>query len=86
MKSMAIAAAVLLAGCAAVVEPISTPDGKNGFSVSCNGSAESWAKCYNAASKACGGAYDIIDKNQSSTPTAYGPLVTRDLVVSCKKS
>ncbi|MGX0136310.1 hypothetical protein [Cupriavidus metallidurans] len=73
-----------LAGCAASVEPMTTPDGKQGFVVSCDGSADSWGSCYKAATKACGGRYEVIDKNQTGTSTAYGPLVNRNLVISCK--
>lgn len=75
---------IALAGCAASVAPISAPDGRRGFTISCNGSADSWAKCYRAATEACGGPYDVVDRNQSSTPTGLGPMVTRDLVVACK--
>ncbi|CAJ0711578.1 hypothetical protein LMG8323_01625 [Ralstonia mannitolilytica] len=73
-----------LTACAAVVEPIAGPNGRQGYEISCDGAAYSWSKCYNAAAKTCGGAYDIISTNGTSTPTAYGPLVTRSLVVSCK--
>jgi hypothetical protein len=76
-------ACVLLAGCAAGVKPITTPDGAKGFVVTCDGSADDWSTCYQAATKACG-KYTIIDKNDSSTPTAYGPMVRRNLVVQCK--
>ncbi|MGF6921709.1 hypothetical protein [Paraburkholderia sp. 40] len=75
---------VTLAACAAVVEPMPTPDGKQGFSISCDGSADSWTKCYKAAAQACGGKYDVINSNMTSTPTGYGPMVTRNLIVSCK--
>lgn len=86
MKSIVIIATLaVLTGCAAVVDPMTTPDGKRGFAISCDGSAESWSKCYNAAIQSCGGAYDVVDKNQSSTPSAYGPIVTRNLIISCKK-
>jgi hypothetical protein len=73
----------VLGGCAAVVTPMATPNGKQGFSVSCDGSADDWAKCYNAAAAACKGKYNIIDKQQDSTPTAYGPLVKRHLIAEC---
>ena len=72
-----------LAGCAAGVKPITTPDGAKGFVVTCDGSADDWSTCYQAATNACG-KYSIIDRNESSTPTAYGPMVRRHLVVQCK--
>lgn len=81
-----IAAAVLgLHGCAATVKPMQTPDGKEGFLVSCDGSADDWSSCYAAATKACADAkYVVIDRNESSTPTSYGPLVRRHLITECK--
>lgn len=80
-----IVAALSLAGCAAVVKPMTTPDGKQGFLLSCDGSADDWSSCYEAATKACNGQYKIIDRNESSTPTAHGPLVRRNLIAECKK-
>lgn len=80
----ALAATVLIAGCAATVRPMTTPEGKQGFLIACDGSADSWASCYEAATKACGGKYNVIDRNESSTPTAYGPLVRRNLIAECK--
>lgn len=73
-----------LTGCAAGVKPITTPEGKRGFVVTCDGSADDWPTCYQAAFKACAGKYGIIDRNESSTPTPYGPMVRRHVVAECK--
>lgn len=74
-----------LAGCAATIKPMTTPDGKQGFLISCDGSADDWASCYEAAIKSCGGkSYKVVDRTESSTPTAYGPLVRRNLIAECK--
>ena len=80
-----ILSAAAIAGCAATIKPMTTPEGKQGFLVECDGSADSWASCYGAATKACQGKYNVIDRNESSTPTAYGPLVRRNLIAECKK-
>jgi len=82
---VALIAGVTLGGCAATVKPMTTPDGKQGFLVSCDGSADSWASCYEAAAKACQSKYNVIDRNESSTPTAHGPLVRRNLIAECKQ-
>jgi len=82
---LSIVVAVAMTGCAATVKPMTTPEGKQGFLVECDGSADSWASCYEAATKACQGKYSVIDRNESSTPTAYGPLVRRNLIAECKK-
>jgi hypothetical protein len=85
MKKMnAALIALILTGCAAGVKPITTPDGKRGFVVTCDGSADDWSTCYQAATKACNGKYGIIDRNESSTPTVYGPMVRRHMVAECK--
>ena len=73
----------MLSGCAAGVKPMTTPDGKPGFLISCDGSVDNWATCYNAAIAACKGPYTIIDRNESSTPTVHGPMVRRHLVAAC---
>lgn len=85
LKPILLAASFALGGCAATVKPMTTPDGKEGFLVSCDGSADDWSSCYEAAAKACQGKYTLIDRNESSTPTAYGPLVRRNLIAECKK-
>lgn len=80
-----VAAILGLHGCTATVKPMQTPDGKVGFLVNCDGSADDWSSCYAAATKACTrGKYLVIDKNESSTPTSYGPLVRRHLIAECK--
>lgn len=83
-KSIFLLSIFVLSGCAAGVKPITTPDGKRGFVVTCDGSADDWSTCYNAASNACGGKYGIVDRNETSTPTAYGPMVRRQIVAECK--
>ena len=73
------------AGCASVVKPMTTPDGKQGFLVACDGSADDWTSCYEAATKACNGQYRVLDRTENSTQTGYGPLVRRNLIAECKK-
>ncbi len=75
-----------LAACAApTVKPMTTPDGKQGFLVKCDGSADDWSTCYAEANKACNGrAYKVIDRSETSTPTNYGPIVRRSLITECK--
>ncbi len=81
-----LVSSLTLFGCAAGVKPMTTPDGKQGYLVSCDGSADNWTSCYNAASEACAGTkYKVIDRSESSTPTAYGPLVRRNLIAECTK-
>lgn len=81
----AIMVGALTACAAPTVKPLTTPDGKQGFLVTCDGSADDWSTCYTEANKACrGGAYKVIDRSETSTPTNYGPLVRRNLIAECK--
>lgn len=85
LSSLAALVVLGITGCAATVEPMPTPDGKQGFLIGCDGSADSWASCYKAATKQCGGGtYTVVNQNESSTPTNFGPLVRRHLIVQCK--
>ncbi|MBU9386604.1 hypothetical protein KTE71_03680 [Burkholderia multivorans] len=84
MKQAIALLAVTLVGCAASVKPVAVPDGTQGYAISCDGSADDWTSCYNAAANACGGKYRIVNTDSSSTPTGLGPLVRRSLIVSCK--
>ena len=74
----------VLCSCAASVKPMTTPNGKEGFLISCDGYADDWTTCYEAATKSCKGKYQIVDRNESSTATAYGPLVRRYLIAECR--
>ncbi|CAB3972273.1 MULTISPECIES: hypothetical protein [Burkholderia] len=84
MKKIVVLLSMALAGCAASVKPVSVPDGTQGYAISCDGSADDWTTCYNAAAKACGGKYRIVNTDGNSTATGLGPLVRRSLIVSCK--
>lgn len=78
-------AAAALAGCEATYKPMLTPDGKQGFFITCDGSADDWTSCYAKAGEVCKGPYDIVDRNQMSTPTPYGPMVNRHMAIQCKQ-
>ncbi|CAN7472954.1 hypothetical protein [Paraburkholderia hospita] len=80
------AVAALLSGCAAGIDPMPTADGRAGYNIECGGSAYTWAKCYKAAAKVCPAGFDVIDRDSSSTPTNFGPLVERNLIVACKRA
>lgn len=80
----ASAFAAILAGCASMPEPITTPEGKQGYSISCGGARNNWSKCYSQATKACGGTYHVLDKSESMTSDAFGPIVSRSFIIQCK--
>lgn len=59
-------------------------NGKQGYYISCDLAASDWTVCYEQAAKICNGKYAIVDKNETSTSTPYGPLVRRNMMVDCK--
>ncbi len=84
--TVALFVTIALAGCASTAEmkKVSLPNGGQGFYISCDGSASDWTVCYEQAAKSCNGKYTIIDKNETSTATPYGPLVRRNMMADCK--
>lgn len=92
MRVVAVAAAVALSSCA-THKPIYLPDGRQGYSVNCSGSALSWDLCYQKAGEICKtNGYNIIAKDgeESSmvTSSQYGtygtPIINRSLVIACR--
>ncbi|WP_157200852.1 hypothetical protein [Massilia sp. Root351] len=84
--ALAAAAVALLAGCVAEVKPITTPNGRAGFVVSCDGGEQDWDACYNAAADACDGKYTILDRYHNTERTPSGPKLRRYLVAECGRA
>lgn len=87
MRNTTIAVlATALAACAAPeVKPLTTPDGKAGYLVQCDGSELDWTTCYAEANKACGGStYKVLNSNETRTPLQYGSKPHRNLIIECK--
>jgi hypothetical protein len=88
----ALLAVVMLAGCAASVEPMPGPSGELSYSIDCTNS-DSWTACYAKAGEVCGAkGYNIVDRISGQegygTYGAYGwsaTYETRTLVVECKR-
>lgn len=83
---------LLLAGCA-TANPIYTPEGKAGHSVSCSGMALNWGHCYEKAGAICGAkGYNIIaqtgDQGMIASANQYGGMagsvLIRSMIVQCK--
>lgn len=90
MRSWLLIAA-FLAGCV-TQKPVSLPDGRQGYSVSCPGTARSIADCMNRAAKLCG-KYEVVGQDAQQTGGvlvgngAGGGTwvngVKRELIVAC---
>ena len=72
---------ILVTGCMAAtptVTTLKTPDGRDGYYISCAFSTADWSMCYNEAAKRCGGAYTVLDRFEANTT-----VLQRHMVVSC---
>lgn len=56
------------------------PDGSTGHVINCNGTAYSWADCYNTSFSICGGEYEVISEQSG----AAGEKPLRTLIIKCK--
>lgn len=76
-----------LTGCV-TADPIMSPGGKQGFAISCDGTARSMTDCYKKAAEVCPKGYNVVDKNSESgfSANAYyvGNTKSRDIFVECK--
>lgn len=84
-------AVVLLAGCATSSKTY-LPDGSEGFSINCDGSALSWSQCYKKAGDLCGAqGYKVLAGGNEGNAIvggnqygfAGGMIVTRSMLVKC---
>jgi hypothetical protein len=70
MKGIALLS-LLLCGCA-ISKPMYMPDGKQGYSISCDGSMNSIGKCFEKAGELCGSrGYNIVTKEGEIVPYGY---------------
>jgi hypothetical protein len=85
----------ILAGCVSV-KKIYDSRGRQRYLIKCNGTADSWAKCYEKAGDICGSrGYRVLEKTEergvATLPTSNGIFVAINartafqvLTVSCK--
>lgn len=92
MRVTILAVAVAITGCA-TQKSVYLPDGRQGHSINCSGSALSWDLCYQKAGETCKAAgYEILSKDgeqgSSVTGTQYGVFggttMNRTLLIACK--
>lgn len=89
---LVLAVSILVSSCA-IASKTYAPDGREAFSISCDGLANSWSKCFKKAGDICqGNGYDTFTQSSdggvlvSATPTVAtgGSVVNRTLLVACK--
>ena len=84
MNKLLLVVLVFLSGCAQLqhgaIQPVVTKDAKNRiYFTTCGGAVEDWPSCYDKASAACNGKYEVIRKGDNSRGTQ------RDITFQCKK-
>lgn len=85
MKTAVILAAVLLYGCT-TQRTVYLPDGRQGLSINCSGTMQSWEACYIKASDICGSSgYEIVAQNDDQGVSLGGPIMTRTMLISCNE-
>ena len=84
---------VLLGGCATVKKTY-TSDGKEGYSITCSGSALNWGMCYEKAGEICGvKGYEVLEKSGDQgaivSGNQYGfyggSVINRNMIIKCKE-
>lgn len=91
-KAMLAAVAAIVSGCT-TAKPMFLPDGRQGFSIRCDGAGLSWENCFSKASEICQArGYDVFSQNGDSstivtaTPTLVtaAPVTRRILLIGCR--
>jgi hypothetical protein len=81
-----------LAGCTSA-KPITTPDGRQGYTVECSGSVLTWEDCFERADLLCKGrSYDVYTRPGEESPIIAAepqhlrdnPTTNRSMVIACK--
>ena len=95
LSRLLVATLVLaLAGCTSA-KPMTTPDGRQGYTVGCSGSVLSWEDCFERADDICKGRnYDVFTRvgEEGALIAAEpqhlhdNPTHTRSMVIACKGS
>ena len=93
--SLLVATLVLaLAGCTSA-KPITTPDGRQGYTVECSGTVLTWDDCFERADDLCKGrGYDVFTRPGEESPLIASepqhlrdnPTTNRKMVIACQGS
>lgn len=84
---------VFLGGCATAKKTY-TADGKEGYSITCSGSALNWGMCYEKAGDLCGSkGYEVLEKSGDQGAMLSGnqfglyggSVINRSMIIKCKE-
>jgi hypothetical protein len=90
MRYTVCALVLTLSGCV-TSRPVMLSNGTQGFAINCPGAARDIGECMNKAAKACGGEYQMVDRDGSLVGSAIPPAnnvfymgaVHRTLIIKC---
>lgn len=94
MKKIAVCLffAVFTGGCATASKTF-TSDGKEGYNITCSGSALNWGMCYEKAGEICGSkGYEVLEKSGDQGAMLAGnqfglyggSVINRNMIIKCK--
>lgn len=92
MRMVVILAYLVVSACASAKETY-LPDGRLGYSISCDGSAVGINVCFEKAGSLCGSSgYDIYSRDGQTIPTAvatpdvvtFGAFNTKSILIACR--
>lgn len=87
----AICALVLTLSACVTSRPVMLSNGSRGLAINCPGAARDFAECMGRAAKACGGSYQVVDRDGSVLGSAIQPAsnvfymgaVHRTVIIKC---
>jgi hypothetical protein len=90
--TMLIIVLALICGCATAKKTY-TSDGKEGYSITCSGTALTWGDCYEKAGEICGAKGYVVLEKSGDTGAAVsgsqfglygGSVIIRSMIIKCK--
>ncbi len=93
-KLILIISIMVLAGGCATAKKTYTSDGKEGYAITCSGSALNWGMCYEKAGEICGEkGYEVLEKSGDQGAMVSGnqfglyggSVINRSMIIKCKE-
>lgn len=92
MRTTLLLMTTLILTACVTARPVALPDGRQGYTIHCPGTARDIGDCMNKAAQVCGGAYQVMDRETESrggfasvsgNSAVFIHGVDRTLVVGC---
>lgn len=92
-RTLVLIGVIMVLGGCAISSKTYTPDGREGFSIDCSGSALSWGKCLEKAGDLCGArGYEVLERSGDTGSVVGGgqyslyggSVITRTMLIACR--